>query len=142
METLSNAQAVEGGCLCGAVRYRMTGAPLSSIICHCRTCRKANAAPTVAWLTLAIANFEFLSGSPRSFQSSLGVTRKFCGACGSPLTYESSRDPDTIDVTTVSLDSATPFPPTREVWLEHKLEWEVTNPAIDPYPRGTNDESN
>jgi len=42
----------EGGCLCGAVRYRMVGAPLSSAICHCASCRRASGAPTVAWLTV------------------------------------------------------------------------------------------
>ena len=139
MDTPSNIDSIEGGCLCKAIRYRIVGVPLSSIICHCNTCRKASAAPSVGWLTFGLANFAFLSGSPHSFQSSPGVTRKFCGLCGSPLTYESARDPGTIDVTTVSLDSPGLFPPTREVWLEHKLAWEATNESIAQFPRGTSE---
>ena len=93
----------------------------------------------MGWLTFGLANFEVLSGRPQSFESSQGVTRKFCPLCGSPLTYESDRDPGTIDVTTGSLDRPDLFPPTREVWLEHKLAWEATNESIGHYPRGTSE---
>jgi len=41
----------EGGCLCKAVRFRVTGDPLHSVICHCHSCRRASGAPSVAWLT-------------------------------------------------------------------------------------------
>ena len=127
----------EGGCLCRSVRYRITGAPLLSIICHCHSCRKASAAPSVAWLTLDIAHLKVLSGVLRSFQSSRGVTRTFCAVCGSPITYESDRYPGTIDVTTVSLDDPGQFPPAREVWLEHKIAWEVTNETLEQFPQGS-----
>jgi len=127
-------ERAEGGCLCKSVRYLVTGAPLSSIICHCSSCRKASGAPSVGWLTFHVGKFELLAGELRSFQSSAGVTRKFCGVCGSPITYENHRDPETIDVTTASLDSPDRFPPVREVWVEHKLAWEVTNESLDQFP--------
>ena len=131
----------EGGCLCGAVRFRVTDTPLSSIICHCRTCRRASGAPSVAWLTVARSDFTVLSGVPTEFTSSAGVTRSFCSICGTPLTYKSDQNPDIIDVTTVSLDDPSLVPPTREVWLEHKLSWEATNRALDQYPGGSSDGS-
>src|SRR5262245_38234545 len=127
----------EGGCLCRSVRYLVTDAPLSSIICHCHSCHKASAAPSVAWLTFNVAKFELLSGQLRSFRSSPGVTRKFCAVCGSPITYESDRDLESIDVTTASLDDPNRFPPVREVWLEHRIAWEVTNETLDQIPRGS-----
>lgn len=135
--TVFDQRQAEGGCFCGSVRYRVTGAPLSSIICHCHSCRKASAAPSVAWLTFNVAKFELLSGQLRSFRSSPGVTRKFCAVCGSPITYAHDRDPESIDVTTVSLDNPDRFPPTREVWREHKIAWEVTSEALDQFPRGS-----
>ena len=46
----------EGGCLCGAIRYHVRGQPTHSMICHCRTCRKAAGSPVVAWLTLPLAS--------------------------------------------------------------------------------------
>ena len=114
----------EGGCLCGAVRYRVSGEPLYSTICHCASCRKAAAAPTVAWLTFERDHFAILSGTPRSFASSPGVQRTFCTSCGTPLTYASERRPTHIDITTASLDDPTRFPPTYEVWLEDRLAWQ------------------
>jgi hypothetical protein len=137
MDTPASKSSVEGGCLCKAIRYRVAGAPISSLICHCNTCRRASSAPSVAWLTFASANFALLSGHLRTFQSSPGVTRTFCSSCGSPLTYESDREPGTIDVTTVSLDDPGRFPPTREVWLDHKLAWEQTNASLDHRAQGS-----
>lgn len=126
----------EGGCLCGAIRYRVVSEPSSSIICHCRTCRKANAAPSVGWLTFDRESFALLRGSPRSFASSSGVVRTFCAECGSPLTYANDGAPTEIDVTTMSLDDESIFAPTREVWLSHKVPWEPTDPALKQYPKG------
>ena len=137
MQADPDPHSAEGGCLCRCVRYRVIGAPRSSIICHCHTCRKASAAPSVAWLTFDIARFKVLSGDLRTFRSSSGVTRKFCAVCGSPITYENDRDPGSIDVTTASLDDPNRFPPAREVWLEHKIPWEVTNESLAQFPGGS-----
>jgi len=132
---LARSQIYEGGCLCGAVRYRLSGSPLHSVICHCLSCRRAGGAPTVAWLTFERTRFEWLSGRAQPYVSSPGVLRCFCGSCGSPLSYENEASPGTIDVTTASLDDANRFPPTREVWLEHKLSWQGANPALEPFAR-------
>ena len=75
-------RTIEGGCLCGEVRYRIQGEPLASVTCQCRTCRKASAAAIVPWLHLDAANFAFLAGTPVDFKSSPPVTRTFCGRCG------------------------------------------------------------
>jgi hypothetical protein len=78
---------IEGGCLCGAVRYRIHGEPIVSGTCQCRSCRKASAAAIVPWLQVSSEQFAFTAGQPVEFQSSPPVTRSFCGRCGTPLTY-------------------------------------------------------
>jgi hypothetical protein len=118
----------DGGCLCSAVRYRFGGTPSSSANCHCRSCRRASGAPAVAWITVERSEFTILSGIPAVFHSSPGVTRQFCSRCGTALTYESERHPDTIDITTASLDYPDDYPPTSEVWLEHRLSWQPVSP--------------
>ncbi|HTT01144.1 MAG TPA: GFA family protein [Steroidobacteraceae bacterium] len=126
----------EGGCLCGAVRYAVTAAPQFSAICHCQTCRRAAAAASVAWLTFETAAFRWLRGEPRSFRSSPDVVRTFCEHCGTPLTYAHARSPLTLDVTTLSMDEPASFPPTREVWLAHRIAWTPANAALTGFPHG------
>jgi hypothetical protein len=56
--------SLEGGCLCGAIRYRISGAPRSADYCHCRMWRRAAGAPVVARLTVANDFFNWMSGTP------------------------------------------------------------------------------
>ncbi len=127
----------EGGCLCGAIRYRVAGTPLSSVVCHCKSCRRASGAPTVAWLTVDRERFDVLSGTARAFHSSRGVIRRFCADCGSALTYENSKSPATIDVSTASLDDPAAFPPTAEVWLDHRISWQAANANLSQHRQGS-----
>ena len=81
-------QDIQGGCMCGAVRYSATANPANSMVCHCQSCRRSAASPVVAWVTFAKSEFRFTRGTPLEYQSSPKVRRRFCGACGSPLVYE------------------------------------------------------
>jgi hypothetical protein len=114
---------LEGGCLCGAVRYRVRGKPTNTMICHCRTCRRATGSPVVAWLTFASADFEVTTGTLAEFRSTPPVRRGFCRTCGTPLTYSHQESPDSIDVTTCSLDEPQAFPPTHHSWLSDDVGW-------------------
>lgn len=132
-----SAGDVEGGCLCAAIRYRIAGAPLASSVCHCRSCRLASGAAAVAWIVVRSSDFSIVSGHPTAFRSSPQVVRRFCGTCGTALTYQHDDSLDTIDVTTATLDHPERFPPTREIWIEHKLPWVMLNPGLRQYPRGS-----
>jgi len=113
----------EGGCLCGAIRYHVHGQPTHSMICHCRTCRKAAGSPVVAWLTFPRDRFSFVRGVPAEFRSSPSVVRTFCPACGTPLTYVHAERPAEVDVTTCTLDNTDAFPPTHHSWVSHDPGW-------------------
>ena len=114
---------VTGGCACGAVRYRIAGAPLASATCQCRSCRRASAAPIVPWLRVEEARFAITAGTAVAHASSPDVTRTFCGRCGTPLTYRKAGHDGEIDVTTCSLDDPDAFPPIAHLWTSHKLGW-------------------
>lgn len=130
-------RVIEGGCLCGATRYRVEGEPLARTLCHCTSCRRASGAPSVAWAIFPAQGFAFIAGGPKSFRSSPHVTRSFCGACGTPLVYKSDRRPDVVDVTTATLDAPESFPPEREIWTGEKLAWEVINNALPQFERSS-----
>jgi hypothetical protein len=114
----------QGGCLCGAVRYRVEGSPISSGICHCRTCRKISSAPTLPFVMFPADAIAFTKGDPIEIRSSPFVSRRFCGRCGSPLTYRSDNEPSFIDVMTCSLDNPEAFPPSFHIWIGEKLAWD------------------
>ena len=128
---------VEGGCFCGAVRYRLSESPRVSVICHCQSCRRAAGSPSVAWITLPATAFAWLGAAPRSYESSSGVLRTFCERCGTPLTYATQRRPAEIDVTTATLDDPNAYPPTREIWLEDRIEWESLDEERSAHQRSS-----
>lgn len=128
------AISIEGGCLCGAVRYRATAAPHTGTLCHCRSCRLASGAPSVAWTVFPVDAFAFTSGKPVEYESSPGVLRSFCRDCGTPLTYRRGAASRTIDVTTATLDAADEFAPVKEIWVAEKLSWERLNDDMLHFP--------
>lgn len=132
----------EGGCLCAAIRYRITDAPAFSVVCHCATCRRASGAPAIAWVTVDRSHFRFVSGFPRSYHSSVGVVRRFCAGCGTSLTYENAGSPNTVDITTATLDNPNDFPPHEEVWLEQRVPWQPVNPALRHFARNMSEDPN
>jgi len=114
---------VTGGCLCGAVRYEAAGECSNSMVCHCRSCRRAAASPVVAWVTFPAGGFRYTQGSPAQYRSSPPVVRTFCPACGTPLTYAHEKYDAVIDITTCSLDDPGRFPPTHHSWLVDDVHW-------------------
>jgi hypothetical protein len=114
---------IQGGCLCGAVRYRVSERPRIAVLCHCADCRRACGAQSVAWITVPAGSFAFVQGEPERFRSSPPVVRTFCGTCGTPLTYQTEKRAQDIDITTGSLDDPEAFPPAKEFFTEQKLSW-------------------
>lgn len=126
---------LQGGCMCGDVRYQLLGRPLSVCRCHCVSCRKATGSAGVVWAIVRKADFRLLGAMPREFSSSSGVRRTFCPRCGSSLTYENADQASTIDVTVATLDHPESCAPTDETWLEDALPWEVIDPALAHHVR-------
>ena len=112
-----------GRCLCGEVRYRARGAPKWIANCHCESCRGATGAPLTTYAGFAAGRFAYLAGAPVRFHSSPGVTRTFCGRCGTPLTYEGARWPGETHVLIGTMDRPQDFPPARDAFAEEKLPW-------------------
>jgi hypothetical protein len=130
---------MDGGCGCGAVRYRAEGPPLNSGICHCESCRRAASAPRVPFVGVPAAGFRFTKGAPVDYASSPGVVRSFCGRCGSPLTYRRDDAPDALDVMTASLDDPGAVPPTVHLWTSEALPWDRLAGDLPALPRGRED---
>lgn len=113
---------IEGGCLCGLVRYRLLTAPHDLSDCHCEDCRRASGAPFVTWGTVPKDQLRILSGEVRTVVFA-GRIRSFAGCCGTPLFFDEGGHADSIDVTIASFDDPAPFPPETAIWTEDRLPW-------------------
>jgi hypothetical protein len=98
-ETQWVPEALSGGCMCGAVRYKISGAPIASSLCHCNRCRRQSGS---AFSTIIIIKRSAIKGTTAVFEdtgsSGLNVARRYCPLCGSPLTTESDATPDLMFV--------------------------------------------
>lgn len=129
----SQEQNEEGGCLCGAVRYRVQGAPLWVAHCHCLSCRRATASAMATYAGYAADRFAVERGEPARYSSSPGVTRSFCGQCGSPLTYESERWPGEVHIFVCTLDEPEALTPRAHVYVAERLSWLRTNDGLPEF---------
>jgi hypothetical protein len=123
-----------GGCLCGAIRYRLEAAPVEALYCHCRMCQRAHGAPVVAWLAIPLASFVVTAGQPAAYQSSAKAVRHFCAACGTPLTWRASDNPGFVDVSIASLDEPAAIAPGLHLWTEGRLPWLEIADHLPRYP--------
>ena len=129
-----------GGCLCGAIRYRVSGAPLRVGLCHCGQCRRQTGSALPSFVTWPLDRLELTKGKPAAFRVSEIATREFCGDCGSPLFWRPVQG-DRITVLLGSLDDAEAMPkPSYELWTERRMHWVPEFEGIKSYrqdpPRG------
>jgi len=126
-----------GGCLCGRLRYRITG-PIDSVgHCHCGMCRRASGGIVVTWITVPPERFTFTSGTTGVYQSSEDAKRSFCRDCGSQITFRSRRAPGEIDVTLATLDDAHAHPADRHVFVKDRLPWLHLDEELPEHAEGT-----
>ena len=126
----------EGGCLCGAIRFRTSDIPLALSRCHCRSCRLAVGSAGVAWAIFRRTDFALLQGTLVHYRSSPDAVRTFCGNCGTSISYEPIDNPENIEITSSTFDEPSRFAPTREVWVSHRLIWEQLDRALPQFPEG------
>ena len=127
----------EGGCLCGTLRYRVSGNPVAATLCHCADCRRASGGVNVAWAVFDAASFQWLGEAASEYSSSPGIYWRFCVSCGSLLGYRRNSRPAHIDITTATLDDPNRFPPTVEIWVGEKIEWEALHPDLPKKARSS-----
>lgn len=79
---------VEGGCYCGAVRYKAEGEPMMKAECFCRECQYTTGGGNLLVMAMPVEGFELTKGAVKGFARDdieNAVTREFCGNCGTHL---------------------------------------------------------
>lgn len=115
--------AMRGGCLCGAVRYEVSGRALKVANCHCSMCRRHSGAAFLTYAAYPVDHVQFISGGPVDYRSSRAAVRGHCANCGSPLTFVFDADPNTVWLTAGSFDDPNLVMPTEHWYTADTLDW-------------------
>ena len=122
----------EGGCLCGALRYRVEGKPLDAGYCHCTMCQRSTGATALAWISFPVAAFAYIEGEPTIYPSSAWGQRAFCGRCGAQICFRgTAEDATTIEINAGGLDDPAAFPPDHHIFSADRIPWFET---ADDFP--------
>ncbi|HTI83268.1 MAG TPA: GFA family protein [Acetobacteraceae bacterium] len=124
-----------GGCACGAVRYRMLSGPMFVHCCHCKDCQRQTGTAFVLNAMIESDRVELLSGEPRPFTmptDSGRLHRVFrCAECGTAVWSEYGGLTQLRFVRVGSLDEPAALPPDVHIYTRSKLPW-VTLPEQVP----------
>ena len=131
--------AREGGCACGAVRYRLTSDPLFTHCCHCLSCQRQTGSAFVINLLIETDRVELLAGDPQPVEVPRddGSTQTIfrCPACQVAVVSQYSR-PEVRFVRGGTLDQPGSIEPDVHIFTRSKLGWVAipeSVPAFEVY---------
>jgi hypothetical protein len=131
---------VTGGCLCKAVRYRITAAPMVTRVCWCRVCQylaAGNGTVNVCFPTNALTIEGQLTDYSLTADSGNVMHRRFCPKCGTQMFSESEARPHLIFVRAGTLDDRELAKPSATIWVSAAPSWacmDESNPRVERQP--------
>ncbi len=130
-----------GHCTCGAIRFRMTSAPLFVNCCHCRWCQRESGASFELNAMIEADRVELMSGEPEIVMtptnSGQGQKVSRCPHCRIALWSNYSGAGDAVRFVRVgTLDEPDRLPPDIHIFTASKQPWVVLpadTPAVAEY---------
>jgi hypothetical protein len=129
---------LNGGCLCGSVRYTVCAPSKSVSLCHCRNCRKQSGSNrSMNWLLPieALVITGDLSTYHDVGESGKPVLRQFCGRCGSPIRTLAEVLPGLAVLKAGTLDETSSVPPNYALYVIRAADWEKEGLGCATYER-------
>lgn len=113
-----------GGCLCGNIRYKLTGEPIFPHSCSCHMCQRWSGAPIVGWVDFSRASliFDGPGGYPTLNRTSKTTQRGFCPICGSGICALDDGSEE-ISITIGTLDNPNLIVPQSQSFPESAPSW-------------------
>ncbi len=128
---------MEGGCLCGAVRYEISAEPVIAGHCHCLDCRKASGAPHVSFAGFPDTAVK-LTGVTKTYKtkgdSGMMSARGFCPECGSWITGHPESVPGIIAITIATLDDPEQIKPQMRFYDKRRISWDSVDLSLPAFP--------
>ena len=128
---------VTGGCLCGALRYEIDAAPITTRVCWCRLCQRIGAGGATVNVCFPSSAVR-IHGEPRDYVSVADsgnvMHRRFCPQCGVHLFSGAESRPHLIFVRAGTLDDPEIARPTATIWVAQAPSWAALDPHLPQIP--------
>ncbi|OQW60580.1 MAG: hypothetical protein A4S14_18610 [Proteobacteria bacterium SG_bin9] len=128
---------LEGGCYCGAVRYKAEADPLMQAQCHCRECQYITGGSPNMFIAVPVGSFTYTQGAPKQFKRSdlaQPVTREFCAECGTHMVTTLPHMPVAV-VKVGTLDDPSQFTPTLAMFTVDKQPFHLIAEGLPAFER-------
>ena len=124
---------LEGGCLCGHIRFRATGSPYAVNHCHCEQCRRYTGAIYATGVAYSAENIHWLHGEPTIYLATdTSISgRSFCPKCGSSIADHWLDDGIWLYIGT--LDNPELVTPRNHTFIEEKIPWVHVDDGLPRY---------
>ncbi len=127
---------LKGSCLCGAVKYEVSGEARRFYHCHCSRCRKATGTGHASNLFLQPGTLKWISGDDqiRAFKvpEAQRFTNTFCGLCGSRVPRQ-MKGTDSVMIPAGSLDVEAPIAPQARIFGGSRARWSCADDSVPVY---------
>lgn len=128
-----------GGCLCGAIRFRVSAPVDAIVVCHCTHCQKASGTGASANAIVPTAALVLEQGMPKVFSQTVDsgntLERHFCADCGSPLWSRRAHQPERTVLKVGALDD----PQGRvvmNIWTRSARSWTPMAAGVEHHEQG------
>ena len=128
---MSVAADQEGGCQCGAIRYRLLRAPVALYACHCRNCQKQSSSAFGLSMWVERDAVTFSGAEPRTYRTRGDSGREklcaFCPDCGTRLYHAGggvrAEGSTMLSMKAGTLDDTSAVAPTCHLWTKRAQPW-------------------
>jgi hypothetical protein len=107
------------------VRYRVDGAPLGLVVCHCTECQRQSGSAFGMSLAVRSGSFRLLSGELKEFTVTCDSGRRkrctFCPSCGTRIYHQVASE--ALSVKAGTLDDTSGLNPSVHYWTKRKQPW-------------------
>ncbi len=130
---------IEGGCYCGALRFKSEGDALFKGQCQCRECQYASGGHPNVIMAMPQASFSYTKGAPKKFRRGdlpNPVTREFCADCGTHILATSPGVPGAVLIKVGTFDDPSVFgAPQMVIFTIDKQSFHHLPPGVPTFER-------
>jgi hypothetical protein len=135
---VSAAAPASGSCLCGAIRFTLSEAPLHAGYCHCTRCQKRTGTAASPQARIDGRSFTMTSGAELLSvwrHPDGGFEKCFCSRCGSHLFSRNPDDPSQMSIRMSAFDGDPGVRPQWRTYVSYAAPWEaIPDDGLERYP--------